>query len=112
LPGAQTKFAAVKYGDKFYAAGSTPPELLERWEICEDLAAQFVMKCLKNETGKYGHLTREAILEQYCRRLMKTEWGSDAEMKWVIRRTADMLAWPIPAIALDGHAPTSHNSQK
>lgn len=101
LPGVHLKFSAVKYEDKFYAVGCTPPEILERWEICEGLATLFVEKCRNNEAGKYAHLSRAEILERYCKRLMKTGWGSDAEMKWVIRRTAEFLAWPVPAIAID-----------
>lgn len=111
LPGAQTKFSTVKYRDKFYLEGCTPPEILERWEICEDLALLFVEKCRNNETGKYAHLSREEVLEQYCKRLMKTDWGSDAEMKWVIRHTAELLAWPVPAIAIDKPAQSSDNRE-
>lgn len=100
VSGAQPKFLAVKYEGKYYSPGCTPPELYARWEICEDLAVQFVEKCRRNKTGKYSHLSAAEILDQYCLRLLKTGWGSDDEMRWVIRRTAELLRWPVPAAAM------------
>lgn len=100
VSGAQPKFLATEYEGKYYSPGCTPPEVYVRWDICEDLAAQFVTKCLKNQTGKYSHLSQAEILEQYCERLLKTGWASDDEMRWVIRRTAQLLGWPAPASAM------------
>jgi len=44
-------------------------------------------------------MSEEAILDQYCVRAMTTGWGSDDEMRWVIRRAAAILSWPAPASA-------------
>ncbi len=38
VPGAQPKLLMTQYLGRFYVPGCTPPELLERWSICEDLA--------------------------------------------------------------------------
>lgn len=100
LAGVQPKLSMVMFAGKLYLPGGTPPERLARWETCEDLATQFVEKCRRNETGKYAHLSRTEILAQYCERLLQTDWGSAAEMRWVIRRTADLLNWPVPANAM------------
>ena len=100
LAGMQPKLPMVMFDGRFYLPGGTPSERLARWEICEDLAKQFVEKCRRNETGKYAHLSRTEILAQYCDRLLQTDWGSAAEMRWVIRRTADLLHWPVPANAM------------
>lgn len=100
LAGAQPKLAMVMFEGKLYLPGGTPPERFARWEICEDLAKQFVEKCRRNETGKYAHLSRTEILAQYCDRLLKTDWGSAAEMRWVIRRVAELLRWPTPPNAM------------
>jgi hypothetical protein len=97
--GAQLKFLGVQYEGKFYSSGNTPPERYDRWDYCEDLAAQFVVKCRNNEHGKYSHLTQSEILGQYCERLISSGYGSTAEMRWLIRRTAALLQWPVPASA-------------
>lgn len=52
-------------------------------------------------------MSEEAILDQYCVRAMKTGWGSDDEMRWVIRRAATILNWPVPSSAVQAsHAST------
>ena len=108
LPGGQVKLLMVKYGGRYYSPGCTPPELWERWDYCEDLAHQFCQKCLDNKAGKRAHMTETAILEQYLERLLETGWGSDAEMRWLIRRTAELAHWPAPAAALEqGQPPAS-----
>lgn len=96
VAGYQPKLLLVKHGGKFYPPGGTPPERFERWDICEDLAQQLVLKCRECKSGKRSHMTELQILEQYLRRLLKARWGSDNEMRWVIRRTAALLEWPAP----------------
>ncbi|SHN44617.1 hypothetical protein SAMN05192549_12326 [Duganella sacchari] len=96
LAGAQPKLALVEFGGRYYQPGASPPEVLNRWEVCEDLARQLAERSLETEKGKYAHLSREAILEQYLQRLFRTGWGADEEMKWVVHRTAAMLKWPVP----------------
>ena len=93
IGGAQSKIALVSYGGKYYAPGTSPPEVLARWELCEDLAHQFVERCRLTEKGKYAHLSRQEILQQYLERLLRTGWGSDTDMRWVINRTANLLSW-------------------
>lgn len=34
-------------------------------------------------------------------RLHQADWGSDAEMRWVIRRTASLAGWTVPTCALE-----------
>lgn len=98
--GAQQKFLMVQYGGRYHSPGCTPPELFERWDYCEDLARQFCQKCLDNKAGKRAHMTELEILEQYLVRLIDAGWGSDDEMRWVIRRTAELAAWPVPESAI------------
>lgn len=100
IAGIQPKLSMVMFEGRLYLAGGTPPERLARWEMCEDLAKQFVEKCRRNETGKYVNLSRVEILAQYCDRLLQTDWGSAAEMRWVIRRVAELLSWPVPPNAM------------
>ena len=96
ISGANLKIALVTYGGKYYEPGTAPPEVLSRWEVAEDLAHQFVERCRITEKGKYAHLSRREILQQYLDRLLHVGWGTDADMRWVIRRTAFLLEWDIP----------------
>jgi hypothetical protein len=99
VAGAQPKLALTAYDGKLYPPGGTPPEMFSRWEVCEDLAEQFVAKSTESKLGKRAHMLEVEILEQYCVRAMKTGWGSDDEMRWVIRRAAALLGWPVPPSA-------------
>lgn len=103
IAGAHPKVLATKVGGSYYALGCSPQEHHARWQMCEDLAHQFAAKCRESKAGKRAHLTEVEILDQYLTRLLKTRWGTDAELKWVIRRTASMLCWPVPALAKENH---------
>lgn len=105
LPGTQPKLLMVQYGGRYYSPGCTPPEIWERWDICEDLAQQFCRKSIENKAGKRAHMSETAILDQYLERLLKTGWGSDAEMRWVIRRAAELAQWPVPESAVETGKP-------
>ena len=102
LSGLQQKLALLRYEGKFYEPGAHPHEVYERWDIYEDLAKQFAQRCTEVEHGKFQHLSRTEILEQYLTRLLGKGWGSTEEMKWVIRRTATLLGWSAPASANAG----------
>lgn len=102
--GANDKLLLVKYaGDgRFYLPGCTPPEMIARWAACEDLAQQLKTQCLVTKAGKRAHLSEVDILEQYLERLLKTGWRTYAEMRWVARRAAGIIGWPIPESAMHG----------
>lgn len=82
--------------------GGTPPELFARWEICEDLAQHLAVKSIESKAGKRAHRSEEEVLAQYLERLLKTGSDTDAEMTWVIHRTAELLGWQVPATATTG----------
>lgn len=73
----------------------------ERFTVCEDLAEQLASKCSRNRNSKYGHLSEGEILEQLGRLLLASAWGTPAEMRWTIQRTAQKLgwAWEPPAVS-------------
>lgn len=106
VPGAQPKFLAVSYGGRFYSPGCTPPELYERWTVCEDLAQQLSVKSSESRVGKRSHMSEVEILDQYLPRLIATKWTSEAEARWTIRRTAAILSWPAPLAAIEADAVT------
>lgn len=96
VPGAQTKMLVTEYKGKFYETGSTPPEIYERWVICEDLGQQFAQSCIRTKQGKRADMSEEDILAQYYRRLVSTEWVTPLEGRWVMRRAAALIEWPLP----------------
>lgn len=104
VPGAQPKFLAVQFEGRFYSPGCTPPDLYERWTICEDLAQQLSAKSLESQVGKRSHMSKVEILDQYLPRLIATQWTSEAEARWTIRRTAAILNWPAPVAAIEAAA--------
>ena len=96
VPGAQPKLLVTFYEGKFYAPGCTPPEIHARWKFCEELAIQLKEKSLESKAGKRSHMTEVEILDQYLYRLIQTRWTSEDEAQWIIRRVAEILAWPVP----------------
>lgn len=99
VSGAQPKFSMNRYQGRFYSPGCSPPELLERWNNCEDLAQQLSVTSLESKAGKRSHMSETEILDQYLLRLIATKWTSEAEAQWVIRRTAELVGWDAPPSA-------------
>ena len=101
VSGARPKILASEYKGHFYPLGCTPPELYERWQICEDLAKQLSEKSLESKVGKRAHMSEADILDQYLPRLIAQKWTSEDEARWIIRRVAETLSWPVPASAVE-----------
>jgi len=97
VSGFQPKLLLTMYEGKLYAPGCTPPELYTRWDRCEDLALQLATKAMKSKQGKRSHMSEVEVLDQYLPRLIATRWTSEAEARFIIRRVAQILAWPVPA---------------
>jgi hypothetical protein len=102
VSGFQSKLLLVRYGGRFYLPGATPPERFARWSECEELALGFVEKCRHNETRKYAHLSEIKTLELFHARLLQTGEGSEAELRWIVRRAAELLGWSIPENSVVG----------
>lgn len=99
VSGVQLKLLLTQYQGHFYIPGCTPPELFQRWDVCEDLAKQLSAKSIKSKAGKRRHLSDVEILDQYLPRLIATRWTTEEEARWIIRRTAAILGWPVPVAA-------------
>ena len=95
LPGAQPKFLATLYKGRYYMAGCTPPEIYDRWCVCEDLVAQLSTRSVKSKEGKRSHMTESEILHQYYTRLLATKWTSIQETQWIIQKVADRIGWDV-----------------
>lgn len=112
VSGAQPKLLMTEYKGRFYSPGGTPPEIFARWDMCEDLARQMSAKSLESKAGKRSHMSEIEILGQYLPRLIATRWTSEDEARWVIRRVAALLDWPIPLAAEEQSGPDSLSSAK
>lgn len=99
LPGAQPKFLATLYEGRYYLSGCTPPEIYDRWRICEDLAAQLAIKSLASKAGKRSQMSEDEILNQYYTRLVATQWTSIEEARWIMQKVADQIGWDVRAQA-------------
>lgn len=94
--GFQQKLLLTSFRGRFYTAGCAPPEIWERWDACEDWVQNLRVKSLESKAGKRSDMSEPEILDQYLQRLLKTGWRSDAEVRWIIRRVAGLLQWPLP----------------
>lgn len=110
VPGVQPKMLMTQYKGRFYVPGCTPPELFQRWDVCEDLAKQLSAKSLESQAGKRSNMSEVEILDQYLPRLIATRWTTEEEARWVIRRAAALLGWPVPPAAQESSVPGSSPS--
>lgn len=95
LAGDHPRSTLVKYEDKYYERGSTPPEVRVDYEMCEDLAHQVMVQCQRKLAQ--GDITRDAVLELALDRLRDKPWCTLPQNVWVLRRAAALLAWEVPA---------------
>jgi hypothetical protein len=80
-------------------ADGTPLNRSLDWNICEELALHLAQEC--------SHVQAEAdrsvrpidtLLKSY-RLIEALGWGEPPLLKWVVRRVAALLQWPVPDIA-------------
>jgi len=82
-----------------FVGALTDAEAEARYDMCADLVTQLLAKCKVNRDTKYRELSEVQILERLFAQLVATGWGTEAEMKWVVRQTASALGWVIPESA-------------
>lgn len=99
VSGTQSKFIATLYKGRYYMAGCTPPEIYERWRVCEHIAVQLSVKALESKMGKRAHMSEQAILDQYHIRLVDTKWVSVEEAYWIIQKTAQLAGWSMLSVS-------------
>jgi hypothetical protein len=68
------------------------------WGICEELAQHLHQECLQIKAAKHRSVRCVDILYQQYRSAQEFGWGTDPELRWVIRRTAVLLNWPAPDV--------------
>ncbi|UUZ70716.1 hypothetical protein LP415_14660 [Polaromonas sp. P1(28)-8] len=94
LAGVQPKVNLVEEDDQYYASGTSPSEVSEAFETCENLAQKFVAYCLEKEKAGFG--TQAQILQRMQSSLLTKDWCTPAQYGWIVRRTAGLLNWQVP----------------
>lgn len=97
IAGAQPKLAVIRDSRSGeYVTQQDRAVTAARFDVCENLADQLRDKCIRNRHTKYRHLAEHEILEQFLTQLLRTNWGSDSEMRWTVQRAAEKLGWTWP----------------
>lgn len=94
--GMQPLFSMIAFEGRYYPPGCTPPALYERWETLEELAQGLSKQLLNHGVNKYPEKTKEEILSIYLHRLLGSLEGSDDELRWAIRRAAQLSDCAAP----------------
>lgn len=68
------------------------------WGICEDLATHVCVECLQAKAQAHRAERPVDILLKAYMRIERNGWGEPVQLKWVVRRVAALLKWPIPDI--------------
>lgn len=95
LSGAQPKLSLVEENGKYYAPGTSPSEVAELYDICEDLAQQSVAYC--NRKIFELSLTREQVIVRLLQGLYQKQWVAPIHSKWIAVRTRHLLGWETPS---------------
>lgn len=78
-------------GGKF-VVGQTDDERYERWDVCEDLAQQLVLKARK-DAAKFPQHSREVTLRRMRRAIEGKGWTTVVETDWLVERLRVLLGW-------------------
>lgn len=90
ISGAQSKLAA-RLIDGRYIVGITNAELVERYEMCEDLVQQLLVYC-KRKQEEHPEWSREVLLQKVEKSARAKGWDiSPIEITWLIARLRESL---------------------
>lgn len=95
ISGGQPKLTVFFENGKYFQAGMVPSQVAQTFDMCEDLAVQFVQYCERKVATNYG--SQEVILRRVHAGLLHERWCTPPQSKWVLQRTAQLLHWPVPA---------------
>lgn len=83
------------YSDRRQRLTAPPATVVQRHELCEDLA-QMLMETARTQSHG-GTVSEAAVLARCHAGLAQQDSGlSGPEAQWVIQRLAELLEWPIP----------------
>ncbi|MFC5459286.1 hypothetical protein [Massilia niabensis] len=79
--------------------GGTPLNRCLNWNICEELALHLASECAQVQAeADQSARPIDVLLKAYL--VVETlGWGEPPLLRWVVRRVAALLNWPVPDIA-------------
>jgi hypothetical protein len=79
--------------------GGTPLNRCLNWNICEELALHLAGEFAQAQLDMDRSVRPIDVLLKSYRLVESLGWGEPPLVRWVVRRVAALLNWPIPDIA-------------
>ena len=94
LAGAQPKMDLVEEDGKYYALGTSPSEVLEVFQMCDDLADQMGAYCTRKLPTFHGE--HEQVMTAAFQGLLQKHWCTAEQSAWIMVEAARRLGWDVP----------------
>jgi len=95
LAGAQPKMDLVEEDGKYYALGTSPAEVLEIFQMCDDLVDQMGAYCTRKLPDFQGD--QEKVMAAAFQGLLHKHWCTADQSAWIMVETARRLGWDVPS---------------
>lgn len=95
---ARTHYAIVPF-DFPSGSGDRRMDRCLNWNICEDLALHLASECAQVQVEADRFVRPIDILLKSYSLLDGLGWGEPPLLRWIVRRVAGLLQWPVPDIA-------------
>jgi len=93
-------FVALYVKPGQYKTSLPKAEVMQRYELCEDLA-NMLQDPISAQQFQLGITEDDALKTCWQGLLVQPDLVQPAEAFWVVCRLAELLSWPIPALAWD-----------
>jgi hypothetical protein len=91
-------FVALYVKPGQYKTSLPKAEVMQRYELCEDLA-NMLQAPISAQQFQLGITEDDALKTCWQGLLVQPDLVQPAEAFWVVCRLAELLSWPIPALA-------------
>lgn len=91
-------FVALYVKPGQYKTSLSKAEVMQRYELCEDLA-NMLQDPISAQQFQLGITEDDALKTCWQGLLVQPDLVQPAEAFWVVCRLAELLSWPMPAIA-------------
>ena len=91
-------FVALYVKPGHYKTSLPKAEVMQRYELCEDLA-NMLQDPISAQQFQLGITEDDALKTCWQGLLVQPDLVQPAEAFWVVCRLAELLSWPMPALA-------------
>ena len=91
-------FVALYVKPGQYKTSLPKAEVMQRYELCEDLA-NMLQDPISSQQFQLGITEDDALKTCWQGLLVQPDLVQPAEAFWVVCRLAELLSWPMPALA-------------